>query len=290
MIYFVTNVFKWGRTGGPQTHARNLELLLNRYATFEYTIVKDGFKEFFKSVAPNSLIYVQSNIDLVRQAIQAKARLIIGPNFIWNKKVDRSILDYDHIIAVLVLRPDPAPYKLSPAWVDHIQYMPNFIDEEFWQPTTCTKTIDVLTVDKSFNYPEYTSNLNSLTKKLKSLKLRHIHLKKYTLKQLKEQLNCAKVLAFPSPRESGASWAHVLLEANMMNVPVVGLSSVFKEDNDEWDACRGSIAHSIDSMIAQIPSLVGTYDAYLSRQWAIDHCGMKQAYQRVCKIIGELKK
>ncbi len=284
MYAFLTNVFDWATTGGPQTRARNIETALSCFADFKYRIVKNNFKRFLDECDEKDVIHVQSNASIALDVIRRELPLIVGPNMRWQKTPDE-IIHYPKMHAVFIQRPDPAVRVRQPSWIDKIKLLPAMVNENYWLPQNSQKTIDVLTIGKSFNYPEYLQNLRQLQFLLGKTSLRCVHLSRFNAQQYRQKLKQTKVLAYPSPREAGASLANALLEASVMNVPIVGLSSVLLDEYNEWHPSRGSIARSIDDMVHMINDTVKTYQKFKPREWTIQNFGLQAGFNRLKEVL-----
>jgi len=284
-FYFVTNVFKWGRFGGPQSRAKCIIAALQRFADFPYEVLM-GIPTEFK-VADSDMVHVQSNRDLVVSFVRMNAPLIVGPNFQWQSAA-QEILQYSGMRAVLLQRPDPVAKNQNPVWIDRVRFLPAFFDDEFWQPSPEEKRFDVLTIGKSFAYPEYLRNLALLQRLLNKRKLKHFHLNSFTPEEYRSKLAQSRVLAYPSPREAGASLANALLEASAMNVPVVGLKSVLRDEYGEWDASRGIRVETIEEMVDAIPDLVEKSPRFTPRDWSVQNYGLRAGYERFRTILDEV--
>ena len=280
---FVTNVFEWSSIGGPQSRARNIEMMLKRHAEFNYIVVKSQFQRFFRKNKPD-IVHIQSNNKLIDLAMQHKLNLIVGPNVDWSS-VSYKLLSYPHIHSVLIQRPDPLPRKLNPTWKHRIRKFPAFVDQEFFKPSKVKKTIDVLTIGKSFHYDNYDSNLNKLFKILKKMNVKHLHLKRYSLKEYRNALNQSKILLFPSPKEAGASLCHALLECSMMNIPFIGLDGVVILRNFEYDSCRGLGVKTINQMAESVPTMLQKWNSYKPREWVLKNFSTDAAYKRLKTIV-----
>lgn len=286
MYYFVTNVYSWSKLGGPQTRARNIEIMLHRWADFEFEIVTTDFERFFKRASQKDFVHIQGNNQLLSMGIEKNLQLIIGPNFQWHRLPEKA-LQYDKMQWVLTHRSDPAARSYDSIWKDRIRCFPAFADEQYWIPGDQKKTIDVLTISKAFNYPPYCKNLASLIRGIKSTGLSHTHLSSFTSVQYRDHLQRAKVLAYPSPKEAGASLANALIEASMVDVPIIGLSSVLKNEFGEWHPSRGKAVDSIDEMVKQLPAFVSAHETHKPREWMKDHHGSLAGYKRLCKLLRE---
>ena len=269
------------RIGGPQSYSRGIETLLKRYADFEYIIVRGHFKDFLKSTDID-IVHVQSNMGIIIAALRRNVRLIVGPSVVW-QTATQELLHYPKMGSALIVRPDPYPRKLNPEWMHKVKSFPPFVDEKFFVPSGNVKDIDVLTISKSFHYPEYELNLRKLIMGIKSLKLKHLHLDRYSLKQYKNALDRSKVLLFPSPRESGASTCFALLECSMMDVPFIGLESVINPHPKEFNVCRGVRVKSIQGMLEKLPFVLE--EKYHPRAWTEARFSMQMAYNRLRAII-----
>ncbi len=280
---FVTNVFEWGHRGGPQSRARNIETMLKRHAEFSYKVVKGNHSQFFETNEPE-IVHVQANNKLVNMAMAKKMNMIVGPNMVW-KSAPKSLLRYPHLVSALIQRPDPMPRKLDPVWRDRIKYFPAFVDEKFFCPSESNKTIDVLTIGKSFYYDKYETNMIKLHTQLKKMGLRHKHLKRYSLREYRDALNSSKILLFPSPREAGATLCHALAECSMMDTPFIGLSSVVIKRENEYHSSRGLAAGSLDEIPELAKKMLKNIDDYHPREWMVERFSMPAAYQRLKAIL-----
>lgn len=281
---FVTNVFSWKSVGGPQSRARNFQTMLKRHAEFEFAFVKSNFEDFFSQYTPE-VVHIQSNNRLLQMAMNKNLRIIAGPNVVWNE-APKKLLSYPNMVCTLIPRPQPVPRRLKPSWP--IREFPVFVDEKFFSPKDKSKQFDVLTIGKSFDYDAYDANLMKLTKLVKKMGLRHKHLKRYSLKEYRQALDKSKLLLFPSPRESGASICHALLECNMMNVPFIGLDSVVIPRDFEYDTCRGLGAGTISDMASMIQPTLQNLDQFSPRQWVVERFSTLAAYRRLKAILDEL--
>lgn len=273
------------KQGGPFWCACSIEGMLKRHSiNLNYQIIKNDFRKFFSRIEKNRLIHIQSNNQIIEYAIDYNLPIIIGPNVVW-KNTSNRVVKYPKIKRVLTLRSDPAPRKRNAQLQNKISYFPPFVDELFFMPTAAKKSIDVLTVGKSFYYPEYESNYHQLVFWIKKHHLRHVHLKGFSHEQLKKTLYHTKLLAYPSPRESGAGVCHILLEANMMNVPFVGLSSVVKRQQEEFHESRGFIANSIGIMGRNLPRYIKLSTTKRPRKWTVKHYSYKAAFKKLMNIL-----
>lgn len=280
---FLSNVLDWAQVGGPQTFSRGLETLLQRHADFEYVVVRNHFKEYLQN-AKADLVHVQSNMDIITTALRAHVRLIAGPNVVWQTATPE-LLKYDNMGAVLMLRPEQYPGKLNPSWMSKLQYWPCFVDETFFVPEKTVKDIDVLTISKSFHYPEYEVNLRKLRAGLNKLPLKYFHLAHYSAEQYRQVLNRSKILLFPSPRETGASACFALLECSMMNVPFIGLESALDPNSEEFNVRRGFSVKTIQEMLDILPDTLDAWSTLSSREWILPRFSMAAAAQRLRQIM-----
>jgi hypothetical protein len=74
----------------------------------------------------------------------------------------------------------------------------------------------------------------------------------------------------------------------MMNVPVIGLSSVLQKANGEWNGNRGKIVDSIDDMVDQIPEFIAGSKSLTPREWVVERYGMKAAYDRLQRLLKDV--
>ena len=272
--------------GGPGMAGSNIEKMLERHAEFGYDIVKKNPVTYLHHATKNTLVHVQTTMPLLEKAVDKELPIIAGPNIPW-KNAKSKVKKSKTIRRILTLRPDPAPRKCNPAWREKVSFFPPFVDETFFVPVNCKKTIDILTISKAFHYPGYAKNLNKLMLSLSKLRFKHVHLKNYNLEQFREKLAQTKVLAFPSPKESGVCCCHALLEANMMNVPYVILDNIVPKNrnSDEFHTCRGENVSAVEYMALILPKVVENYESYQPRSWVVDRYSFKPAYKRLCDIL-----
>ncbi len=286
---FVSNIYKHPegilKLGGPFWCAHSIEKMLQRHGSdLDYKIVKDNFGKFFSETEKDRLIHIQFNNKIIELAIDCNLPVIIGPNVVWQKTSDK-IVNYPNIKRVLTLRPDPAPRKRKALLQDIVSYFPPFVDEKFFTPTKKEKDIDVLTIGKSFPYSQFESCQRQLLSRIKQYDLKHVHLEKFNHEDFRKALNKTKLLLYPSPKESAAGVCHVLLEANMMNVPFAGLSSVVKTRKEEYHESRGFIAESIDDLGKNLPKYIEKADKKKPRDWTVEHYSYKAAFDKLMKIL-----
>ena len=284
---FVSSIYKhpegFLKLGGPFWCAHSIEKMLQRHGSdLDYEIVKSNFKEFFSKT--DRLVHIQFNNKLIEQSIDCDLPIIIGPNVVWQKATDK-IVNYPNIKRVLTLRPDPAPRKRSAPLQNIISHFPPFTDEEFFVPTKEKKTIDVLTIGKSFPYSQFERSHRQLISQIQQHNIKHVHLAKFNHKEFRKALNKTKLLLYPSPKESAAGVCHVLLEANMMNVPFVGLSSVVKTRKEEYHESRGFIADSIDDLGKNLSRYIEKADKKQPRDWTVEHYSYKAGFDKLMKIL-----
>lgn len=271
--------------GGPGMASANIVKMLKRHADFDYGIIDEtNLAQYFREPDRDSLIHIMYTVPFLQKAVVQELPIIAGPNIRW-KDTSPQIRQSKTIRRILTLRADPAPRKCNPDWRTKVSFFPPFVDETFFVPKENKKTIDVLTIGKAFHYPAYLRNLGELTLLLKKGNLKHVHLHKYSLHEFREKLSQTKVLAFPSPKESGVCCCHALLEANMMNVPFVVLDKLVPKNANEFDACRGIGVSSIKEMARILPEIVQNYGSYKPRDWTIERYSFQPACERLREII-----
>jgi hypothetical protein len=262
-----------------------METMLKRHATFSYKVVKKDHRQFLDSHLID-VVHIQSNNKLVNLAMDRNMTIIVGPNMCW-KQAPKKLLSYPRLLSAVIQRPDPLPKKLKPTWEDHIKYFPAFVDEKFFCPSDSQKTIDVLTIGKSFYYDRYETNLKKIHTHIKKMGLRHKYLKRYSLREFRDALNQSRILLFPSPKEAGATLCHALLECSMMNIPFIGLKSVVIERENEYHLSRGLGASTTDEMAEFARDMIQNSGDYCPRKWTLERYSTKAAYQRLTDILDE---
>lgn len=276
---FITNP---NHKGGPKSRAINFAQMLTLYADFDFDVINSNKTDIKK--IKSDIIHVHSDLNLIKNCVINNKNLIVGPNVVW-QTADKNILEYSNMKCVFIQRPDPYPRKLNPIWIDKVNHFPAIVNEEFFSPSNCKKTIDILTIGKSFHYPEYENNLNQVKKYIKQNKLNHTHLDFFSWQTYKEYLDKSKILIYPSPREAGASLCHALLESSMMNVPFMGLSSVVIKAETEYNECRGTGFKNVTELCDNIKTFLDNYNNFSPREWVINRFSLKSGYDRLKKVL-----
>lgn len=268
---------------GTSTYGQNLVDALKKHAKFDFTIIDKDYSASISKIPKDSVVHVHSSEGLVRLAMRNDFTLILGPHINWRRiRNDDEIFKYRKVKAVISLR---QTNTVPPVWSSLAQWLPPCVDEAYFTPKDAEKTIDVLTVDRAQSYPMYHQNIMMLLDSFKRLKLRHYHLTKpYTKSVLRKTLNSTKVLVFPSPREHTTSIGHLLLEANAMNVPFIGLRSCILNRPEEFHSCRGLAVDGPEVIVDRAGEMVKSYNTYKPRNWVVERFSLASICQRLQKI------